>query len=223
MKKNKKNWRRTIKNGFIVRLIVILACVVAAVLVVRWAVVQLRSLAAGPVVEDRSTVFFSASQVKSIRDIGQWELLCINDEEYVDTVRHRLLGDDHLVRIYYGTLRLGLDLSDLDSTAVAVNGDSLVLTLPDVGLLDGDFIDEARTRSFHERGKWPPRAYNELYERARHKMMARTLTKANLDYTRTLAEEQVRRLLAVMGYTDVTIVFNQHPLPLKHSASGKNK
>ena len=192
---------------FIVRLIAIAVCVVAMVLVLRWVVVQLRSIDAGPVVEDRSTVFFSASQVKSIRDIGQWELLCINDEEYVDTVRHHLLADDHLVRIYYGTLRLGLDLSGLDSSGVAVDGNRLVVTLPDVGLLDSDFIDEARTRSFHQRGRWSPSTYNDLYKRARQKMMARALTKANLDYTRTLAEEQVRHLLAAMGYTHVTIVF----------------
>lgn len=200
--------KKRLENIVIIKLTVIFVCVVAAVLAVGWAVVQLQRLDVGTVVEDRSTVFFSASQVKSIRDIGQWELLCINDEEYVDTTRHRLLADDHLVRIYYGTLRLGLDLSGVDSTDVEVDGDRLVVTLPDVGLLDHNFIDEARTRSFHERGKWPPRAYNELYERARRKMMARALTEANLDYTRTLAEEQVRRLLAAMGFKDVTIVFN---------------
>ena len=199
--------QKSVINLFTVRLIVILACVVVAVLAVRWAAVQLRSLPVGPLVEDRSTVFFSASQVESIRDIGQWELLCINDEEYVDTVRHHMLGDDHLVRIYYGTLRLGLDLSGLDSTDIATDGHRLAVTLPDVGLLDDDFIDEARTRTFHERGKWPPHAYNELYQRARQKMMARALTKSNLDYTRTLAEEQVRHLLAAMGHTDVTILF----------------
>lgn len=194
-----------VANGFIVRLIVITVCVVAVV----WAVQRLRGLAAGPVVEECSTVFFSASQVERIRDIGQWELLSISDEEYVDTTRrHHLLADDHLVRIYYGTLRLGLDLSSLDSTAIVTDSGRLVVTLPDVGLLDADFIDEARTRSFHERGKWPPHAYDELYERARRKMMARALTPANLDYVRTLAEEQVRRLLAAMGHEEVTIVFS---------------
>lgn len=191
------------------RVAVALVCVVAAAVAVRWAVVQLRSLDSGLVVQERNTVFLSASQIESIRDIGQWELLCINDEEYVDTVRHRLLADDHLVRIYYGTLRLGLDLSGLDTTAVSVDDGSITLTLPDVGLLDKDFIDEARTRSFHERGKWSPRAYDELYEQARRKMMARALTEANLDYTRMLAEEQLRRLLDAMGYTDVNIEFKK--------------
>ena len=190
------------------RLAALVVCVVALVLVLRWAVVGFRSLLSAPVVEDRTTVFFSASQVERIRSIGQWELLSVNDEEYVDTVRHHLLADDHLVRIYYGTLRLGLDLSRMDSTAVSVDGSHLVLTLPPVGLLDDDFIDEARTRSFHERGKWSPRAYRELYERARQKMMARALTEENLSHTRTLAEEQVRRLLAAMGYDDVDVVFS---------------
>ena len=44
--------------------------------------------------------------IESIKDIGEWEFLSINDEELVDTIRHGFFGDDQLVRIYYGTLRL---------------------------------------------------------------------------------------------------------------------
>ena len=110
--------QKNIAKYFITRIAVALVCVVAAVFAVRWAAMQVRQLSAGSAVKDKSSVFLSATQIKSIRDIGQWELLCINDEEYVDTVRRRLIADDHLVRIYYGTLRLGLDLSDLNSDDV---------------------------------------------------------------------------------------------------------
>ena len=49
-------------------------------------------------------------RIQAIRSIGQWEFLSIDDEEIIDTVRrHWLSSDDQLVRIYRGTLRLGVD------------------------------------------------------------------------------------------------------------------
>ena len=174
-----------------------------------WLSRQLGKLFSGSFFTDRTTVYMSQAQIKSIRDIGQWELVCINDEEFVDTVRRGIFSNDQLVRIYYGTLRLGLDLSTIDSTCAVVEDGHLRLTLPDVTLLDDHFIDEARTRSFFEQGKWSGSDRNALYERARQKMMARAVTKETLDYTRVLAEAEVRRLMEAMGYSSVTIRFGQ--------------
>ena len=39
------------------------------------------------------------TQIQSIRDIGQWEFLTINNEEIIDTVRHGFFGDAELVRM----------------------------------------------------------------------------------------------------------------------------
>ena len=104
--------------------------------------------------EDTSEMIMTPSQIESIRRIGQWEFMAINDEELVDTVRKGFFSDDHLVRIYYGTIRLGLDLSDFDASRISKCEDSLVVRLPHITLLDNHFIDEARTKSFHESGSW---------------------------------------------------------------------
>lgn len=61
--------------------------------------------------EDKTTL--SPTQVESIENIGQWEFLSVSDEELIDTIRRGFLGDDQLVRIYYGTLRLGIDMKDV--------------------------------------------------------------------------------------------------------------
>ena len=97
---------------------------------------------------------FTPTQIQSIRDIGQWEFLAINNEEIIDTVRHGFFGDAELVRIYYGTLRLGIDLQDTDKDFIRVQGDSILVQLPPIKLLDHQFIDEARTTSFFEKGDW---------------------------------------------------------------------
>lgn len=55
----------------------------------------------------------SPTQIKSLEDIGEWEFLSIADEELVDTVSHGFFGDDRLVRIYFGTLRLGVNMHEV--------------------------------------------------------------------------------------------------------------
>ena len=81
-------------------------------------------------------------QIQSIQSIGQWEFLAINDEEIVDTVRERFFSDNELVRIYYGTLRLGIDLHKAKPRWLRVENDSVVVaTLPNIELLDRNFID----------------------------------------------------------------------------------
>ena len=81
------------------------------------------------------------TQIQSIRDIGQWEFLAINNEEIIDTVRHGFFGDAELVRIYYGTLRLGIDLQDTDKDFIRVQGDSILVQLPPIKLLVVLFFD----------------------------------------------------------------------------------
>lgn len=154
-------------------------------------------------------VYMTPTQIQQIRAIGQWEFMAINDEELADTTRRGVFFDDHLVRIYYGTLRLGIDLSTLDSTNIESQGDILLLHLPDVTLLDKDFIDEARTRSFHESGNWSNRDRQDLYERARQRMIARCVTPEALASTRQQAEAQIRQMLQAMGFENIVIDFGR--------------
>ena len=88
------------------------------------------------------------NQITAIRDIGQWEFLSVSDEEMIATLRKGILSSDQLIRIYYGTLRLGSDTRRADADWITVSGDSVRALLPPVELLDKDFIDEARTESF---------------------------------------------------------------------------
>ena len=96
------------------------------------------------------------TQIQSIKAIGEWEFLSISLEELTDTVRKGFLSDDELSRIYYGTLRLGINLHQVEPGWLEAEGDSVSLALPRVTLLDRDFIDEARTKPFFESGKWKP-------------------------------------------------------------------
>ena len=146
-------------------------------------------------------------QIESIRAIGQWEFLSISTEELVDTVRKGLFRDDELVRIYYGTLRLGVNMHQVKRGWLQVAGDSVTVTLPQVGLLDKDFIDEARTKPFYEVGSWKPADRETLYKKAYRQMMSHCLTKENLQAAKANGEAQFRSMMRSMGYKHVKIVF----------------
>ena len=145
------------------------------------------------------------TQIMSIKAIGEWEFLAVNAEELVDTVRKGFFSDDELVRIYYGTLRLGIDMSQLEPEWIEASGDSVMLMLPKVGLLDTDFIDEARTKPFFESGKWKPEDKEAMYKKAYRQMKAHCLTKENLQAAEANGEEQMRNMMRSMGYKNIKI------------------
>ena len=147
------------------------------------------------------------TQIISIKAIGEWEFLAVNAEELVDTVRKGFFTDDQLVRIYYGTLRLGIDMSQLEPEWITVSGDSVTLLLPKVGLLDTDFIDEARTKPFFESGKWKPEDKEAMYKKAYRQMKAHCLTKENLQAAEANGEEQMRNMMRSMGYKNIKITW----------------
>lgn len=152
-------------------------------------------------------IHVTPEQITSLQEIGQWEFLSIADEEMVDTVRDGLFIDDKLVRIYYGTLRLGIDMSRMDRDRIYTRGDTLCVQLPAIKLLDDNFIDEARTRSFISEGSWSGADREELYQRARQKMLRQCMTPKNISRAEDNAKTQIRVILRAMGFenTDIKI------------------
>ena len=144
-------------------------------------------------------------QITSIEAIGEWEFLAIANEELVDTTRKGFFKDDHLVRIYYGTVRLGINMHDVEQGWLRADGDSIVVTLPQPSLLDKNFIDEARTKSFFETGKWSHQDRDKLYQKAYHQMLAHCLTPANLRSARENGEALFNKMMKSIGYERVSI------------------
>ena len=195
-----KNIIDKIKQG---KLILIAAGVVIGIIVVWWLIrgVQQTEIS----IDADQHIDVTPQQIESIRAIGQWEFLAISNEELVDTTRKGLFRDDHLARIYYGTVRLGVDLQKMDSTWITVQGDSITLWVPRPALLDNDFIDEARTKSFHESGRWTALDRETLYRRAQQRMLRYSLTPKNIETARQNGDTQLRRLMLSMGFQHVNV------------------
>ena len=186
-----------------VRLILIASGIVVAILFLWWLIrgVQQTEIS----LEADQHIDITPQQIESIRAIGQWEFLAISNEELVDTTRKGLFTDDHLARIYYGTIRLGIDMQKMDSTWITTQGDSITFWLPRPALLDDHFIDEARTKSFHESGRWTARDRETLYRRAQQRMLRYSLTPQNIETARKNGDVQMRRFLQSMGFQHVSI------------------
>lgn len=183
------------------RLLILLALVLLAIGLFLW----LNSSNKVDVAVDQR-IDITPTQIQQIQDIGQWEFLSINDEELLDTVSRGFFSDSELVRIYYGTVRLGIDLHKAKPHWIRIEDDSVVVAqLPSIELLDTDFIDEARSRSFFEKGKWTAADREQLYNRAYRMMLTRCMTPENIKTAEANARQQFTQFLKAMGYKHVRV------------------
>jgi len=181
-------------------------CIAGVIIIVLVAVHFVRSCSDSRVavtVDDKINV--TPSQIVSMKEIGEWEFLSIADEEMVDTMRRGFFSDDELIRIYYGTLRLGINMHKVGPQWIKAEGDSVTVTLPRIELLDEDFIDEARTQSFYESGKWSSSDLEAMYRRAYIQMKERSLTPENISTAEKNAVRQFSRMMKSMGYSKVRV------------------
>ena len=176
---------------------------IAAVVLLTWLVQSVKQTEVSIDVDEQINV--TPEQIESIKAIGEWEFLAIADEELVDTVRKGIFSDDHLVRIYYGTVRLGINMHQVEPGWIKASGDSIEVTLPKIGLLDRDFIDEARTKSFHESGRWKAEAREALYKKAYQKMLRHCVTPENIRSAQQNGDAQFRHMMKTMGYEHIKI------------------
>ena len=196
--------RKTIEN---IRSITVAAAIIAVILLAVWVYRSLGDARLEMGSDD--SIGLTPTQIESIKAVGEWEFLSISTEELVDTTRKHLFSDDQLVRIYYGTLRLGVNMKQVKPKWIRQRNDTLFLRLPKVGLLDRDFIDEARTKSFFESGTWKAEDREALYKRAYRKMIAHCLTTTNLNTAEDNARESFKKLLRSMGYKNIDIQFEK--------------
>lgn len=206
-KEGRSLWLATVHGVGRIKLYAIGAIVVLVIVASAYLVRQCRGNSITAHVND--SIDITPTQVLAMEEIGEWEFLSIEDEEMVDTVRKKLFGTDELIRIYRGTLRLGIDLSEAREDWVAVSGDTLRIVLPKVKLLDDDFIDEAKTQPFFESGTWSDQARSDLYHRAKALMKARCLTKENIASAEDNALKQFYQMFKAMGYETVEVRFER--------------
>ena len=208
-KVRKGNWAYTLMKSIgRMKLAAIVAIVLLAVISAAYLVKSCHGSSITTSLNDKIDI--TPTQVAAMKEIGEWEFLSIEDEEMVDTTRKGLFSSDELIRIYSGTLRLGIDLGEAKDDWLTVVGDTLTVTLPREKLLDEDFIDEAKTQSFFESGSWSDKARDDMYHRAKEKMKQRCLTKENISSAEDNAMKQFFQMFKAMGFEFVEVRFDKN-------------
>lgn len=153
-------------------------------------------------------------EINSIRQIGQWEFLSVKTEELVDSVKKGIIFDDRIACIYQGALSLGINMENFDKSWITAQGkDSISLSLPPVTLLDHNFINESKTNVFMEEGTWKEMEKEQLYQKAKQKMLRRACSKENMDLAEKNARRQITQLMNSMGFKHVNISFRKNSGP----------
>lgn len=205
-KTNQINWRK-----FLISLMRYWWLLAATIALVAIALIGYTCSSSSPIrlhVSRSTTIDLTPEEIRSLRDIQQWEFLSISTEEMVEWHRHRALGNDHLVRIYTGTLRIGIDMEKANSDWFVSLPDSTArIKLPSVCLLDSNFIDETRTRSFYQKGGVPSDTLESLYRKAHQAMLLRSLTSQNLKTAERNARETFTHIFKSLGFKKVEISF----------------
>lgn len=202
-----------------------LTLMAVAVVIIGFSAWRIYSLATGdePLVGIRhnATIADTPEEIRALRDIGQWEFLAAPCEEIIERHEAHTFGDKHLVKVFRGTLRIGIDMHKAnddwfaaDTTSFTLSpgvlvegGKAAILTLPDVELLDENFIDETHTTTFYEHGTFSSKIKQELYDEAVDAMKKRILTPNNLEAARQTARDQFTRIFHALGYDKVSITF----------------
>ncbi len=159
-------------------------------------------------IKSDNTIDLTPAQITRIRSIGKWEFLSVRMEEIVDTTHHRmLLSDEQLIRIYQGTVRLGIDMNQLADNWFSARGDTAFLHLPPIRALDERFIDEANVQTFYEAGSWDNQARERLYQKARRQMKARLHRTSAYRQAEANGREQMTSLMRSFGFRTVVVKF----------------
>ena len=156
-------------------------------------------------IEETRQIGATINQIQSIKEIGQWEALAIECEEMVDTAEEHFFGNKNLVRIYTGTLRLGIDLRNAPDDWFSSQGDTAIIKLPEITLLNPEFINEARTRTFSEKGTWNAETNEILYRKAHKKMLERSFGKEQRKQAYLNIVEKFKSMFQALGYKHVKI------------------
>lgn len=155
-----------------------------------------------------NTINVTPERITSIRSIGQWEFMKVDDEVVIDTIRRRhIVADDRLTCIYYGSVRLGIDLDKAAADWITNRNDTIDLLLPSPSVLDDRFIDEARTNVFYQNGRWGGYARELMYRRAVTEMKAFALSPENIKAVKAAAESRFTDLFMGLGAKEVTVSF----------------
>lgn len=149
-------------------------------------------------------------EILAMKDIAQWEFLSIDTEELVEHHEAHTFGDYHLVKIFRGRVSMGVDMTAAGEGWFQDSLSTAIVTLPPITILDDHFIDEARTTTFYEKGRFSAAVKQRLYAKAERAMMSRAMSPGNIQEAESAARDHFSRILQAFGFKEVIVRFKSN-------------
>ena len=86
-------------------------------------------------------------------------------------------------------------MNDVEEGWISTNNDTIKVILPKIRLLDENFIDEARTKSFYQSGRWSDEDRALMLASAKTKMKSRGLSVENIKTAEDNAKIQIKKMI----------------------------
>ncbi|MBQ3723042.1 MAG: DUF4230 domain-containing protein [Bacteroidales bacterium] len=122
------------------------------------------------------------------------------------------LPDDEICIISHGKARAGIDLSKLSEDAFSMQGDTVMVRLPEPELFE-IILNPSDYEIFVEDGRWSHEEVVAIESRAKEAIRRDALAAGLLDKAAESAGKQLDRLLRSFGYKEVVVVPHSLPLP----------
>lgn len=212
---------------YLLRLLCLVAIVVAVLLVLRWAVASVRDFAPkrGLKIRDTQTL------VTQVREMSSLVTACYYGE-VVQTARKQRsvnafganlpLPEDEICIISRGKAKAGIDLSKLDDDALTLRGDTVLVRLPEPEIFEV-ILNPSDYEIFVEDGKWSHEEVVAIERRAKEVIRRDALAAGLPEKATGSALRQLDRLLRAFGFKEVILSPSSLPLPAGEAVAGERR
>ena len=172
-----------------------------------WGVNRLTGVFNGATAIFRSSTSISAVTLKDIAPTMQLRTLTIQKELLVSQYRQNpwYQGDDEIHVVYPGRIDLGFDLSRCGDDWLQVVGDSTLVHMPAVEILNAKSNYTGLADVKIEVGKWQPDDMNRLHDRANAMMLRSCEAEDCYRRAEELGAKALTDLLSSFGYHNITV------------------
>lgn len=140
--------------------------------------------------------------VTEAKKMGEFCTANYREETVIAYKRIKKHGKDEIAIIVRGTVRVGFDLSQMETEMA--NDSSIVVTLPPVKILEV-ISNPTDFETFEESGEWSHKETSEFKNTARERILQHAIEDNILSFAEEAGKEQVTNLFMLLGFKNVSV------------------
>lgn len=144
--------------------------------------------------------------ITEIKKIDEFCTANYQEETVVSAKRKRTFGTDEIAIIVKGTVRVGFDLSEMETNILSDT--SIVITLPKAKVLDV-ITNPSDCETFVESGRWTHKQVTKYKNLARQRIEKHALADNILKDAERNGKERIQLLFMGLGFKHVEILFEK--------------